>query len=205
MTISTINGRAVSKICLGSMTWGQQNTETEAHAQIDYAMERGITMIDAAEMYPVPPREETQGRTKSTSVLGSTRQDCRQLGSRYQGNRPSPEFPYLRGGPRFKKEHIIEACEGSLRRLQTDVIDLYQLHWPDRYSNFSASAATDIAITRRRLSRRRCARFRTSSRRARFARLVCRMSPPGARCAFSNSPRPRDCPVSRVCRTPTVW
>ena len=137
MTISTISGRAVSKICLGSMTWGQQNTESEAHAQIDYAMERGITMIDAAEMYPVPPRKETQGRTEEyigTWFKKTGSRDNWVLATKATG--PSPEFTYLRGGPRLKKEHIIEACEGSLRRLQTEIIDLYQLHWPDRYSNF---------------------------------------------------------------------
>ena len=64
MTLRTINGREVSKSCLGSMTWGRQNTEAEAHEQLSYALERGITMLDAAEMYPVPPQEETQGRTE---------------------------------------------------------------------------------------------------------------------------------------------
>ena len=106
MTLRTIAGREVSKICLGTMTWGQQNTEAAAHEQISYALERGINMLDAAEMYPVPPRAETQGRTEE----------------------------YI--GTWFTKEQLIEAVNGSLRRLQTDCIDLYQLHWPDRYTNF---------------------------------------------------------------------
>ena len=75
MTLRTIAGREVSKICLGTMTWGQQNTEAEAHEQISYALERGINMLDAAEMYPVPPRAETQVEPKSTSVRGSKRRD----------------------------------------------------------------------------------------------------------------------------------
>ena len=137
MTIRTIAGREVSKICLGTMTWGQQNTEAEAHEQISYALERGINMLDAAEMYPVPPRAETQGRTEEyigTWFKKTGLRDSYVLATKAAG--PNPEFHYLRGGPRFTKDQLIEAVNGSLRRLQTDCIDLYQLHWPDRYTNF---------------------------------------------------------------------
>jgi len=137
MTLRTIAGREVSKICLGSMTWGQQNTEAEAHEQISYALERGINMLDAAEMYPVPPRAETQGRTEEyigTWFKKTGLRDSYVLATKAAG--PNPEFHYLRGGPRFTKEQLVEAVNGSLRRLQTDCIDLYQLHWPDRYTNF---------------------------------------------------------------------
>ena len=137
MTLRTIAGREVSKICLGTMTWGQQNTEAEAHEQISYALERGINMLDAAEMYPVPPRAETQGRTEEyigTWFKKTGLRDSYVLATKAAG--PNPEFHYLRGGPRFTKEQLIEAVNGSLRRLQTDCIDLYQLHWPDRYTNF---------------------------------------------------------------------
>ena len=137
MTLRTIAGREVSKICLGTMTWGQQNTEAEAHEQISYALERGINMLDAAEMYPVPPRAETQGRTEEyigTWFKKTGLRDSYVLATKAAG--PNPEFHYLRGGPRFTKEQLVEAINGSLRRLQTDCIDLYQLHWPDRYTNF---------------------------------------------------------------------
>ena len=137
MTLRTIAAREVSKICLGTMTWGQQNTEAEAHEQISYARERGINMLDAAEMYPVPPRAETQGRTEEyigTWFKKTGLRDSYVLATKAAG--PNPEFHYLRGGPRFTKEQLIEAVNGSLRRLQTDCIDLYQLHWPDRYTNF---------------------------------------------------------------------
>jgi aryl-alcohol dehydrogenase-like predicted oxidoreductase len=137
MTLRTIAGREVSKICLGTMTWGQQNTEAEAHEQISYALERGINMLDAAEMYPVPPRAETQGRTEEyigTWFKKTGLRDSYVLATKAAG--PNPEFHYLRGGPRFTKDQLIEAVNGSLRRLQTDCIDLYQLHWPDRYTNF---------------------------------------------------------------------
>ncbi len=137
MTLRTIAGREVSKICLGTMTWGQQNTEAEAHEQISCALERGINMLDAAEMYPVPPRAETQGRTEEyigTWFKKTGLRDNYVLATKAAG--PNPEFHYLRGGPRFTRDQLIEAVNGSLRRLQTDCIDLYQLHWPDRYTNF---------------------------------------------------------------------
>jgi aryl-alcohol dehydrogenase-like predicted oxidoreductase len=137
MTLRTIAGREVSKICLGTMTWGQQNTEAEAHEQISYALERGINMLDAAEMYPVPPRAETQGRTEEyigTWFKKTGLRDNYVLATKAAG--PNPEFHYLRGGPRFTRDQLIEAVNSSLRRLQTDCIDLYQLHWPDRYTNF---------------------------------------------------------------------
>jgi len=137
MTLRTIDGKEVSKICLGTMTWGQQNSEAEAHEQISYALDRGINMIDAAEMYPVPPRAETQGRTEEyigTWFKKTGLRDKYILATKAAG--PNPEFHYLRGGPRFTRDQLIEAVDGSLRRLQTDCIDLYQLHWPDRYTNF---------------------------------------------------------------------
>jgi aryl-alcohol dehydrogenase-like predicted oxidoreductase len=130
----------VSLICLGTMTWGEQNTEAEAHAQLDYAVERGITFIDTAEMYPVPPRAETQGRTEA--YLGSWlarrgRRDDLVIASKAAG--PAEWMSYLRGGPRFDRRHLEQALNESLKRLQTDYIDLYQLHWPARSTNFFGS------------------------------------------------------------------
>lgn len=136
MSLTTINGRKVSKICLGTMTWGEQNTAAEAHQQIDHALDAGINFIDAAEMYPVPPRAETQGLTEEYIGRWFAKSGMRDhwiLATKATG--PREGFSYLRGGPIFSREHIIEACEGSLKRLQTDYIDLYQLHWPERSAN----------------------------------------------------------------------
>lgn len=126
----------VSEICLGTMTWGEQNTEREAHEQLDAAVAAGVNFIDAAEMYPVPPKAETQGRTEQ--YLGSwlkargTRARVI-LATKVTG---PADMPWLRGGPRQSRSHIRQALEGSLRRLQTDYVDLYQVHWPDRSTNF---------------------------------------------------------------------
>lgn len=127
----------VSLICLGTMTWGEQNTEQEAFEQLDYATSEGVNFIDAAEMYPVPPRAETQGLTET--YLGNWlaqrgRRDDLVIASKVAG--PGNGLSYLRNGPRLTREHIIEACDASLKRLQTDYIDLYQVHWPDRNTNF---------------------------------------------------------------------
>ena len=127
----------VSEICLGTMTWGEQNTEQQAFEQLDLATSEGINFIDAAEMYPVPPRPETQGLTES--YLGNWlakrgRRDDLVIASKVAG--PGNGLGYLRDGPRLTRDHIRQACEDSLRRLKTDYIDLYQVHWPDRNANF---------------------------------------------------------------------
>lgn len=130
-------GEKVSKICLGTMTWGQQNSEVDAHQQLDYAVGEGINFVDAAEMYPVPPTAETQGLTEQ--YLGSwlKKTGNRQkvlLATKVTGR--SEMFPYIRDGKQaLDRKNIIAACEASLKRLQTEVIDLYQLHWPDRKTN----------------------------------------------------------------------
>jgi aryl-alcohol dehydrogenase-like predicted oxidoreductase len=128
----------VSAICLGTMTWGQQNSESEAHDQLDFALSRGINFVDTAEMYPVPPRAQTQGRTEeyigSWLAKGGRREKI-VLATKIAG--PGNGLDYLRGGTtRFVREQINEALEGSLRRLQTDYVDLYQLHWPERQTNY---------------------------------------------------------------------
>ncbi|MCH1491642.1 MAG: aldo/keto reductase [Luminiphilus sp.] len=136
MSLTAINGQAVSRICLGTMTWGQQNTEGEAHDQIDFALDHGVNFMDAAEMYPVPPREETQGRTEEyigSWFAKSGRRESWILATKATG--PRKEFHYLRGGPKFVRAQLVEAVENNLRRLQTDYIDLYQLHWPERPVN----------------------------------------------------------------------
>lgn len=127
----------VSRLCLGTMTWGEQNTEAEAHNQLDYAIERGINFIDTAEIYPVPPRAETQGRTEA--YIGSWlakrgRRDDLVLASKVSG--PGEWVRYLRDGPQLTAGHIQQALAASLERLQTDYLDLYQIHWPARQTNF---------------------------------------------------------------------
>jgi aryl-alcohol dehydrogenase-like predicted oxidoreductase len=124
----------VSTVCLGTMTWGEQNSETEAHSQIDYALERGINFIDTAEMYPVMPKAATQGSTErfigSWLKKSGKRADI-VLATKIAG--PNPAQDWMRGpAHNLDEANIRAAVEASLTRLQTDYIDLYQLHWPSR-------------------------------------------------------------------------
>jgi len=128
----------VSAICLGTMTFGEQNTETEGHQQLDYALDRGINFIDTAELYPIPPRRESQGRTET--IIGNwlrkrNNRDRVILATKVVG--PGRDWlDHFRGGNnRLDRKNIEAAIEGSLRRLQTDYIDYYQIHWPDRRTN----------------------------------------------------------------------
>lgn len=129
-------GLKVTPICLGTMTWGQQNTEAEAHAQLDYALDRGVTFIDTAEMYPVPPSLETQGRTEAYIGTWLKSRRCRDrivLATKVAGRGRGIE---IRGKEtRLDREQILQAVDDSLRRLNTDYIDLYQTHWPERKVN----------------------------------------------------------------------
>jgi aryl-alcohol dehydrogenase-like predicted oxidoreductase len=128
-------GLTVSRVCLGTMTWGRQNSLADGLAQMDYAVERGVNFFDTAEMYPTPPNAETQGRTEE--IIGEwfrTRgmRDRILLASKIAG-RGSMTWCRDDGSPtRVTRAQIDEAVEKSLRRLKTDVIDLYQIHWPDR-------------------------------------------------------------------------
>jgi len=126
----------VSACCLGTMTWGQQNTEAEGHEQMDYALERGINFFDTAELYAIPPKPETQGGTEEiigTWFKARENRDKVILATKVVGR---SDMTWHRSMDvkrcRLIKEHIDDAVEGSLRRLQTDYIDLYQMHWPDR-------------------------------------------------------------------------
>ncbi|MFM0222499.1 NADP(H)-dependent aldo-keto reductase [Paraburkholderia dipogonis] len=128
----------VSLIGLGTMTWGEQNTEQEAHAQIDYALDQGVNLIDTAEMYPVPPRAETQGSTERfIGTWLAQHRSAREkivLATKIAGPARQPHNPtHIRGkGNQFDRKNLTEALDDSLKRLQTDYVDLYQLHWPDR-------------------------------------------------------------------------
>ena len=125
----------VTEISLGTMTWGEQNTEAEGHAQIDWALANGINFIDTAEMYPVPPKKETQGRTETIvgTWLGRNRakRDKIVLASKIAG--PGRREWIRNGETHVSKKTIPWAIDDSLKRLQTDYIDLYQIHWPERY------------------------------------------------------------------------
>ncbi len=126
----------ISSICLGSMTWGEQNTEAEGHEQLDYAVAQGINFIDTAEMYPVFPKSETYGLTEKCLGSWLHKRQCRDkviIATKVVG--PGLNGAHIRGGSRFDRKNIQFAIEGSLKRLQTDYIDLYQLHWPDRNVN----------------------------------------------------------------------
>ena len=129
-------GLKVSVAGLGTMTWGEQNTEAQAHEQLDLATGEGVNFIDAAEMYPVPPKAETQGRTEQ--YLGSWLKARRTRGAVIVATKVTgpADMPWLRGGPHPSRAQVRAALEASLRRLQTDYVDLYQVHWPDRATNF---------------------------------------------------------------------
>ena len=128
-------GVKVSLLSLGTMTFGEQNSEAEGHAQLDYAVERGVNLFDAAELYPIPPKRETQGRTEA--IIGSWLEsrgmrDTVLIATKAIGR---TKMNWLRedGSPgRQSRVQLLEAVDGSLRRLKTDYIDIYQLHWPDR-------------------------------------------------------------------------
>lgn len=132
-------GIKVTTCCLGTMTWGQQNTESEGHEQMDYAVDRGVNFFDTAELYAIPPKPETQGATEK--IIGSWfkargNRDKIILATKIVGRSTNT---WHRDDKvdlcRINKEQIDEAVEKSLKRLQTDYIDLYQLHWPDRPVN----------------------------------------------------------------------
>lgn len=125
-------GLELSLICLGTMTWGRQNTEAEGHQQMDYALAQGVNFFDTAEMYAVPPTAQTYGRTEEiigTWFAARKNRDKVILASKIAG----PGLPWVRGGDaRIDRENILQAVENSLKRLRTDYIDLYQLHWTNR-------------------------------------------------------------------------
>jgi aryl-alcohol dehydrogenase-like predicted oxidoreductase len=132
-------GLEVSALCLGTMTYGEQNTEQEAFEQLDMALDAGVNFIDTAEMYSVPPRAETMGSTERIIGRWLQQRGCRDkvvLATKVAG--PGHDWlTYIRGGGNhLDRSNIFTAVDDSLRRLQTDVIDLYQLHWPERPTNY---------------------------------------------------------------------
>ena len=140
-------GLEVSEICLGTMTWGNQNNEREGHDQMDYALDAAINFFDTAEMYAVPPSEKTYGTTETivgTWFAARKNRDKIILATKIVG----PGVGYVRGGSKLDAPSIKAAIDGSLKRLQTDYIDLYQLHWPTRpFPHFANHAAGCIDFT----------------------------------------------------------
>ncbi len=132
------SGIRVSLIGLGTMTFGEQNSAEEAFAQLDRAVAAGVNLIDTAELYPVPPRAETYGRTEA--IIGQWLKARPGMRERVviatKAASRGDWIPWIRGGPRLDRRHLEAALEGSLRRLGVETIDLYQLHWPDRKTNF---------------------------------------------------------------------
>lgn len=127
----------ISKLCLGSMTWGRQNSEAEAHAQINFAIDNGINLIDTAEMYPTPTQAETQGLSETYIGNWISKNQNREnliLASKISG--PNRKMGYLRPNLNFSGESIEDALNKSLIRLKTDYIDLYQLQWSERKTNY---------------------------------------------------------------------
>eukprot|EP01093_Parvamoeba_rugata_P013945 TRINITY_DN4417_c1_g1_i1.p2 TRINITY_DN4417_c1_g1~~TRINITY_DN4417_c1_g1_i1.p2 ORF type:complete len:157 (-),score=34.32 TRINITY_DN4417_c1_g1_i1:503-973(-) len=128
------SGINVSRVCLGSMTWGVQNNQADADEQIAYALDQGVNFIDTAEMYAIPPTPDTYGKTEQ--IIGNwlarnpSKRDDIVLATKIAGNGLS----WVRDGGDITRQAVINAVDESLTRLQTDVIDLYQLHWPNRQS-----------------------------------------------------------------------
>ncbi len=136
----------ISTICLGTMTFGEQNSETDAHKQLDYATNEGINFIDTAEMYPIAAREATLGLTEKyigSWLKKSGKRNDLVLATKIAG--PNRGMDYIRNPLSFSKKNIYEAVEKSLKNLQTDHIDLYQMHWPERVMNmFGQRGVSDI-------------------------------------------------------------
>lgn len=150
MQYSTLgsSGLTVSRVCLGTMTWGQQNTQADADAQLAIALEAGVNFIDTAEMYAIPPRPETYGATEQ--IIGnwlsrnSGKRDKLVLATKMAGN----GLNHIRDGSNISPATLVQAVEGSLQRLKTDYIDLYQLHWPNRRSpHFGRHAVNQIPFS----------------------------------------------------------
>ena len=123
-------------ICLGTMTWGEQNTQEEGFEQMDYALDRGINFFDTAELYAIPPKKETYGKTEEIIGNWFKKKNIRSkviLATKIAG----PGLSWVRGGGnQYDREKLNDAVNQSLKRLRTDYIDLYQLHWPERKTNY---------------------------------------------------------------------
>lgn len=138
----------VSKVCLGTMTWGCQNTQADADAQLDYALSHGVNFIDTAEMYAVPPSAETYGATERIIGNWLSRHSAKRQDIVLATKMAGPGLAHVRDGAEMTPEALLQAVDDSLSRLQTDYIDLYQLHWPNRVSpHFGKHAVGHIGFS----------------------------------------------------------
>lgn len=125
----------VSRLCLGSMMWGSQVNQEGAHAQIDYALDQGINFLDTSEMYAVPPVKETYGATET--IIGNWFESNQgRRGDVILASKITPELPHIRGGAPVDRPNILKALDASLKRLKTDYIDIYQIHWPSNRNTY---------------------------------------------------------------------
>ncbi len=153
------SGLSVSRVCLGSMTWGVQNTQADADQQIGYALDKGVNFIDTAEMYPVPPSEATHGDTERVIGNWLSRHESQREKLVIASKIAGPGFPYVRDNSMISGDSIQVALDDSLARLQSDYIDVYQLHWPNRTSphfgkhwlNQVKASAQDVAAEKDRM------------------------------------------------------
>lgn len=188
----------VSEICLGTMTWGEQNDLGDAHEQLDFAVSEGVNFVDAAEMYPVPPRGETQGRTEA--ILG----EWLRKGPRDRVivatkiTAPGRGFGWVRNGPTaIDLASVRAALEGSLERLQTDYVDLYQIHWPDRYVPSFGKVAYEPSAERPTVSiEEQLEAFATVVREGKVRYIGLSNETPWGVCEFIRIARERKLPVA---------
>ncbi|MAD15582.1 MAG: aldo/keto reductase [Alteromonadaceae bacterium] len=135
------SGLSVSRVCLGSMTWGVQNTQQDADEQIEYALSQGVNFIDTAELYPVPPSGDKYGHTEMIIGDWLKRNPIRRKDIILASKIVGPGLSYIRSGSKISAESVVQAVDASLKRLNTDYLDLYQLHWPNRISPHFAKHA----------------------------------------------------------------
>lgn len=198
----------VTPICLGTMTWGKQNTQTEAFEQLDYAMDRGINFIDTAELYPVPPEAETYGATES--IIGnwlkqSGKRDDIILASKVAS--PREWCAHIRDGdPKLNRANITTALDNTLKRLKTDYLDLYQVHWPERSTNFFGTlgyGTEDQSITTP--IRETMAILGELVKQGKVRHVGISNETPGARCNIFAAQRPITFHAFNPFRTPTLY
>ena len=195
----------VTPICLGTMTFGEQVGEADAHAILDHALARGVNVIDTAEMYSVPARRETFGATER--IIGNwfaKNPGVRQkvvLATKVAG--PSRGMPWIRAGGGMTAADIGASCDASLRRLQTDVIDLYQIHWPERHVPAFGIVYYDPTSPKPR-SASSSRPWRAWSRPARCATSACRMKRRTVCTSSCAWPSSTVCPAWRASRTRTA-
>jgi aryl-alcohol dehydrogenase-like predicted oxidoreductase len=192
----------VSELGLGTMTWGEQTAEAEAHAQADCAVAHGVNFIDTAEMYPVPPGASTYGRTETILGAWLARQprDGLIVASKVAG--PGRKREWVRGGETaLTRKNINWAIDDTLKRLRTDYVDLYQLHWPERNVAMFGTMRYDAAQEKPATPRR----WTSSCAPARCATTGCRTRRRGACASSRASQSSTGCRRRQRSRTPTAW